>query len=80
MASGPRTTMPAGATSTHHPPWAPSQRLPTFGSPGRAVGLGRPVLPRLLTQLQEASADLLLDTSCTQPLGLRPFGAPAVQL
>lgn len=71
--SPPAATLP---TARRPPRW----HLPTSGRPSGRPRLGCPVVPLLLAQLQEAGADLLLDAGSSQPLGLRPLRAPAVQL
>lgn len=69
----PTTTIPtARCPRRRHPP--------TSGCPSDCPRLGRPIVPLLLAQLQKAGADLLLDAGSSQPLGLRPLRAPAVQL
>lgn len=78
QASGPGTTPPAARPPRPRRP--PRRPLPTSGRPGAPVGLGGPVVPGLLAQLQEAGADLLLNAGGSQALGLRTLGAPAVQL
>lgn len=66
------------------PPPRPAHRPPPAGLTSSCLGctlrLGRPVVPWLLAQLQQAGTDLLLDAGRPQPLGLGPLSTPAVQL